>query len=397
MKMKSRTIRATGLSLSALLTALALLASACGPAAPTASAPAAPAANPASAPAAQSAASAEWEQVVAAAKREGKISIRGGAGTAVRDSLTEGFSRKYPEIEVDYIGGEANQIAPRLLQEQAAGLYVVDLLVSGSTSVLGNYVPAGIVVPIRPFLVGPNSSDESQWLGGRFPFADDAAIYNLVGLAYVKAPFIFNPTLVSEDGFSSYRDLLDPKWRGKISMLQPGVSGPAVTQATFWYLTPTLGKEFITELFTNQNLTFSQNSDQLVDWAARGQYPISIAPGDLQVENAMDKGLPIKYMPGPAMREGTYLTSGNSTLAVLRGHPHPNALKVYLDWLLSRDGLWEWSKGSGSVSLRRDVPNDHVLDFKVPKEGVQYPASHSETYVRMAPEVGEFLRSLIRN
>jgi ABC-type Fe3+ transport system substrate-binding protein len=108
------------------------------------------------------------------------------------------------------------------------------------------------------------------------------------------------------------------------------------------------------------------------------------------------RGLPLKHMHSTALREGTYITAGNGSLVVVRAAPHPNAARVYLDYLLSREGQLEWSKAAGFASLRRDVPRDHVLELLVPRDEVDYPELSSERYVKMRDEVVAFIRPLLR-
>jgi hypothetical protein len=57
-----------------------------------------------------------------------------------------------------------------------------------------------------------------DWRGGKLTFSDEAQSYNLVFSAYVKAPFIYNSQLVSGADFKSWKDLLEPKWQGKIAL-----------------------------------------------------------------------------------------------------------------------------------------------------------------------------------
>jgi ABC-type Fe3+ transport system substrate-binding protein len=90
------------------------------------------------------------------------------------------------------------------------------------------------------------------------------------------------------------------------------------------------------------------------------------------------------------------MTAGNGSIVVVRNAPHPNALKLYIDYLLSRDGQLEWSKAAGFASLRRGVPNDHVLDILVPKEGTDYPDMSSEKYVKLRMELVEFLKPILK-
>ena len=108
------------------------------------------------------------------------------------------------------------------------------------------------------------------------------------------------------------------------------------------------------------------------------------------------RGLPLKHFNPVNMKEGTYITAGNGALVTMKNPPHPNALKVYLDYLLSAEGQLQWSKGSGFASRRQGVPHAHVLEQLVPKEGMTYPQLSTEKYVTRRNEVVGFLRSVMR-
>ena len=104
---------------------------------------------------------AEWESTIAAAKREGKVVVIGPQGNETRDALVEGFQRKYPEIKVEHSGSAGTQTPPKLLAEQKAKRYSVDLLIQGTTTVINGLLSVKAIIPIKPFLVGPNTADTS--------------------------------------------------------------------------------------------------------------------------------------------------------------------------------------------------------------------------------------------
>jgi iron(III) transport system substrate-binding protein len=362
---------------------LTLCAVACAPAAP---APAQP--TTAAAP------SAEWDQTVAAAKREGTVSVIGPQGSASQAALSAGFNRQYPDIQVQYNGLAGAQTAPKVLNELAANQNTTDLIITGTATAIVSLMPAKAVDPIPPVLVGPNVRDQSVWLGNKLTFADSQQQYVLVFSGYVKAPFIYNPDMVNPDDFTSYRDLLDPKWKGKIAFRDPRQAGGGLASATFMYTTPSLGKDYLQQLF-KQDVVISSDDQQLVDWVARGQYPIVIGPSDTLVNEYISKGLPVRDLDSARMKEGAYYTSGNGSLVAVHAAPHPNALKVYLDYLLSKSGQTEWTKSQGFPSLRQDVPTDNVQALLIPKPNVNYQQNSSEQYVKMQPEIADFLKTVM--
>lgn len=336
-----------------------------------------------------------WEQILAAAKKEGVVSIIGPQGSETRDALTQAFQKKYPDIRVELQSMAGNQIGPKLLNELAAGRNSTDLLITGTTTALEALLPAKALVAIKPWLSGPNTQDPSKWRGGKLTFSDEAQSYNLVFSAYVKAPFIYNSQLVSGADFKSWKDLLEPKWQGKIALKDPVGAGGGLGNSTLWYSHEALGKDFMRKLFALKDLVMPRDDRQLLDFAARGKYPIAIGPSDVLTNELIARGLPLKHLNPETLKEGTYITAGNGSLAIPRSAPHPNALRVYVDFLLSPEGQLEWSKAAGFASLRRDVPKDHVQDILVPKEGMPYPDISTEKYVRLREEIVEFIKTIM--
>lgn len=370
------------------LIGIVLVALGCG--APRGQAPAA------SSGSAASPADREWEQVVAAAKREGRVVIIGPAGADVQESLTQPFMARYPEIEVEYVGPPPPQIPPKLLNERAAGQYTTDLVIVGTTTILGTLKPAGALDPIRPYLIGPDIRDESAWRGGKFNFADEEGIYNLVAASRVQIPFIYNPGLVSPEEFKSYWDLLNPKWKGRIAMLDPRAPGASLDLMTFAYTSSALGKPFMEQLLA-QEPVISRDDRQLLDWVARGQHPLAIGASGVLAWELKGRGLPLEIFPGEGLQEGGFVTASNATITAVNNAPHPNAIKVYLNFVLSQEGQRGWSKAAGLASRRSDVPTDHIPASIAPKEGVQYQENHLERYVNLKDEIAELLGTFIRN
>jgi iron(III) transport system substrate-binding protein len=337
--------------------------------------------------------------VVAAAKREGKVTIVGPEGADTRDVLTQGFQQKYPEIEVDYSGSPGSQLAPKLLAERAAGKYLADIAIAGTDTLINSLRPTDALEPMAAFLVGPEANP-SLWTDGQLDFADDARSCCLVTAVGVKTPLAYNKNLVSPSEFRSWRDLANPKWRGKLSMRDPRQAGTGSAMFAFWYTSPSLGREFVRQML-DQQIVFSNNDRQIIDWMAKEQYPVSVAMSERSIADPIEKGLPLAILPPEAVatdrdQELTYLTAGASSIAVLTHAPHPNAARVYLDYLLSRENQLEWSKVQGYPSFRLDVSRDHLPDYIVPKPGFRYKPDYKEQHVVVTKvEAREFLNSIL--
>ena len=340
---------------------------------------------------------AEWEKTVAAAKKEGQVVIMGPAGVDVRDALTEGFHKKYPGIQVDFNGMAGAQVAPKLLNELSAGVYRTDLIIAGTITAIESLIPANAIVPIQPYLVGPESQELAKWRGGKFDFSDNSERYNLVFGNRLQVAFVYNRDLVPAGKIKSWKDFLNPEWKGKLAMLNPARAGASQGWVTFWYIKEAqgFGENFMRQLFATQDIVFTNDERQLLDFAARGRYPITIGPSGTQAFEMKNKGLPIELFGSAALQEGGVISASNGTVMVPRNIPHSNAVKVYLDHLFSRDGQHAWSKATGLTSRRRDVPNDHIPEVLVPKEGAKYLEDYKEPFVTLRDEVVSFVNSVL--
>jgi iron(III) transport system substrate-binding protein len=343
-----------------------------------------------------------WNKIVAAAKREAKVVIIGPSGSDVRDAYTVGFQKKYPEIEVDFSGMRGAEVAPKLFAELKANQYLTDIAVAGTTTALVSLVPGNAIVPLQPYLVGPEARDTSKWRDRKHLFSDSTGKYNLYFGSRVQVAFIYNtdlnPPATMKSKIKTWQDLLNPEWKGKIAVLDPRQAGAGLDLATYWYTNEKagLGKEFMRKLFGTQDVFISKEEQQILDFVARGRHAIAIGPSGTLTFQMIGRGLPLEMFGSGALQSGGFVTASNGTITVVRNAPHQNAIKVYIDYLLSREGQTTWSKASGLASLRTDVPKDHIPEVLVPDDGVKYQETHLEKYVMMRKEIVDFLNTVMR-
>jgi len=276
------------------------------------------------------------------------------------------------------------------------GFTPLDIHIGGTTTMLTTLRPTGALDPIRPALILPEVLDSTKWLKGRLDFSDEKRLHNLVFTSAVKIPIAINPKLVKPEEIRSFRDLLNPKWAGKMAMRDPTGPGPGLATVTHWYAHKGLGKEFIHDLFVKQKLILSRNDRQLLEWVTRGRYAIVISPSELATKELEAKGVHVELMGADQFKEGSYLTAAFGSVGLINRAPHPNAAKVYINWLLSRDAQTAWSQASGYPSRRLDVPRDKVNPLSVPKQGHVYQENYREKYVLMKGKVRALLREVVK-
>jgi iron(III) transport system substrate-binding protein len=361
---------------SRLLAALAtaVLLSACSGQAP-------PAAAPTSAPSAKPAG---WDELVAAAQKEGNLTVYGTPGTPYRSVLVSEFEKAYPGIKVDGIFIPPNEGQSRIGLERQAGRYLADVIISPGGSQLQAYRGDGWIVPLSEQLVLPEVVDESKWFGNRFEWVDSAAQYWLLPVGSVL-PIVFVNKSVDASQLKSYRDLLDPKWKGKLASTDIRNPGPGVAPSRFVRKSPDLGPSFVKELFAPGNVKLSSEQRQLIDWVAQGTYPIGLFMDPGEVAIAIKQGLPITIVPPDQFKEGAAIGPNNAGVALFDRAPHPNAAKLYINWFLSKEGQAAWQREVGDNSLRTDIPKDTVNPLFVPKPGVNYINAGTEEIVIQFP------------
>ena len=203
-----------------------------------------------------------------------------------------------------------------------------------------------------------------MWYEGRQHYDDPEGRYIFVFEGTPRSGEItFNTKLVNPSEIKSYRDLLNPKWKGKIVSVDPLVPGPISAAHIFFYRQPDLGAEFLRRLHADTDITIVRSNEQMLDWLSSGKFAFGIGARD--VDTAMMQGLPLsQFLPG-SLKESSSVTAYNGTLSLFNRAPHPNAAKVAINWLLSREGQSAWldaNQRTGGLydSLREDISKEKV-------------------------------------
>jgi len=319
----------------------------------------------------------DWEKTLEAAKKEGEVRLWGDQEITHPD-IIGAFTKEYAFIKPVTVSGRVGDLMPRIIAERRAGKFLADIYSGG----LGgrsffDFHKAGVLDPIKPLLMLPEVVDGSKWLNGEHYYADGEKQFIFMYEGSVAGVGLhYNTGLVDLKEFKSYWDLLNPKWNRKILLFErPGVGSPSMVR---FYHHDQLGPEFIRRLFTELEVTVSQDRRQSSDWLASGKFPICIDCGD--TDRAKQQGLPVDEFPHAYLKEASYevSTSGNSGLALVNGAPNPNAARVFVNWFLSRAGQAAWQTVMNtkvqepSDSMRIDIPKDKVSALGKREEGRRY-------------------------
>ena len=182
----------------------------------------------------------------------------------------------------------------------------------------------------------------------------------IVMTLFHRGTLYVNPNLANPKEFTSHKDLLDPKWKGKIVADDPRKAGIGQGTFLFFYRHPELGPDFIRSL-GRQGITFLKNYAQEVDMVGQGRFPVGIGLSDSIIEERTKRGVPIVILDPRQLKEGTPITPASGSLTFVNRAPHPNAAKLYINWLLSKEAQTVLSQATGYISKRVDVPTGHAL------------------------------------
>jgi iron(III) transport system substrate-binding protein len=341
----------------------------------------------------------EWGKKVAAAKKEGKLSVflfqRDNIEAAVK-----AFEKAFPEIQILTASVAAAETGPRIMAERRAEKYLWDICICGPTTPYAVLYPAKALDAIKPALMLPEVVDESKWWGAKHHYMDPDGQHIFVFLGSVEMPNLYyNKNLVDPKEIRSYWDLMNGKWRGKILALDPRQPGRQRVGARFLYHIPELGAPFLARLFTEMDVTLTRDDRQAMDWLAAGKFSLCLFCGDL--EKARTQGLPLAEFNTYTWKESSAIYSGsNGTVALMNNAPHPNAARVFVNWLLSREGQAGFQKIMNAPdlvmeSMRVDISKDLIPAERRRVPGVKYIVMDTPERSNQEP-VSKLLKEIIK-
>lgn len=277
------------------------------------------------------------DALMAAAKKEGKVTLYSSAAIDATKKICDSFERTYAGIKCEYYRAVAVPLFQRFNQEMEAKNIKADVIHA-------SLMPGFINAKEKGWLTRSRSPDIGKYLP---QFRDKDGYY--VAARVIPMGIAYNTKLVSAaDAPKSWKDVLDPKWKGKMIAPDPGSSGTGLMG--FYYWDKTFGLDFIRE--------FARNAPMIVGSTAPASN--AVAAGERLVAAMMDswevvfrfrKDLPIGiHFP----KEGVPVAP--SPVAVVAGAPNPNAAQLLMHHMISRQGQQAIMDDIGAYSGRTDMP-----------------------------------------
>lgn len=314
---------------------------------------------------------AEWDNTVAAAKKEGALVLYSPAAADVLRDVTKAFKDKYG-LDIEVASMKANEIPVKLLAERRAGLFNADIQAGGGVSQMFNdLLPAKVLDPVKPLLVLPEVVDTKLWYNNEIPWVDNAKMYVGNPILGPEYKLYINTNLVKPGAIKSYNDLLDPKWKGQFML-----SNAFIYPTAFAQLMQIMGPDYLKKLAQAQPIVVDDEG-QGANWLAQGKYSVYLTNRVDAIGQMITVGAPVsKVVP----QEGVFLAGGAMYQALYNKAPHPNAAKVFLNWWMSKDGATLLSRAVSMQSARLDAPTDFLPADALRDPSVKYLNAETEDF-----------------
>ena len=256
--------------------------------------------------------------LIQAAKKEGKVVWYTSLAIPSSTAIAHAFRTKYAGVDVEVHRTGSQRVLQRVMQEAGAGIKNADVIHTSDAGhfvlfkdkgMLMKYIPKGAEI----FPAG---------------FKDKDGFY--FGMRATLSVIAYNPKSVAEkDALKTWKDLLNPKWKGKMVSAHPGYSGIIMTHVLA--LVNLYGWEYFRELAKN-GLHVVQSANDPAGVVASGERPVGANGAEYFYYKTQKQGNPIKII---YPNEGIPLVV--SPVAIAKDAPHPNAAKLFSEYIFAKE------------------------------------------------------------
>jgi len=302
--------------------------------------------------------------LIEAAKKEGKVVWYTSIDLAAAERIAKSFEAKFPGIPVRVERNGAERLFQRIGQEYSSNIHAVDVVNTSDAAHVLPWKRNGWLAPYVPEDVARHFPAEHKDPDGTF-----------ASVRVTLCPIAYNTNLVKpEEAPTSYADLLDPKWAGKIVKAHPGYSGTILT-ATY-QIARDIGWSYFEKL-AQQRIMQVQSATDPPKKLALGERAIMADGGEYVALQMKEKGDPIEIVY-PA--EGTPLIVGPN--AIFRNAPNPNAARLLQSYMFTPEGQQVMIDAGGMRSvhaLAKEKPGRRPLsEIKLMKDDAAGVESETE-------------------
>jgi iron(III) transport system substrate-binding protein len=277
----------------------------------------------------------EWQTIVAAAKKEGKVVMYSTLIPVIAENLEKAFESTYPEIDLQVNRILGQEVSTTLDAEIATGTDGADVVSHINYDWMFDHVDdKTFVVPVGPASGGP------LWLGTDNQIDDvfQVSLLTTIGFAY--------RTDLIDSAPASYKDLLDPAYGGGVLGITDA-QGNASVSVMMDFAEKEYGKDFVAKLAKQKPKVYATSQPALEALLA-GEIAVTSWASKISVDAAASKGAPVKFVVPEkawAVLNLTYMMAKSQ---------RPNAAQVLYNFMACDAG--QEALTAGNVSVLPDIP-----------------------------------------
>ena len=255
-----------------------------------------------------------------AARKEGGLTwYIAQVDTETAERMGRAFGEKYPGLRVSVIRTTGQVAYERLMQDLKNNAPQCDVFSSTDIAQYPALKARGALAEYRP--------EGAEGMLAQAKATADPGFY--YPSALISHLMIYNTARVkAEDAPKAWTDLLDPRWKGRVATGHPAFSG--CTGVWVVALRKLYGWSYFERLAKN-NPRVGRSGNDPVTLVNAAECLVGPAPSGTAFQQ-VDKGNPIQPV---YPTDGATLCVGPS--AVIARAPHPNAARLFQDWLISED------------------------------------------------------------
>lgn len=286
-----------------------------------------------------------WQDVIAAAEKEGSVTLYSSQNTTILDSVKAAWNEKYPNISLEYVRGTDADLNPRIEVENKTGKGIADVHVVTDSSWITSAADSGnYSQELRgPSFDNPEYQRDSSVKNNRL-FLDVAATF---GMGW--------NTAAVESGLTDPRDVLDPQYKGRVGVVSP--VGIASYVDLYSFYKKHFGQDFQQRLAAQEPRIYP-SALGIAQALTSGE--VVVAPMVQPLVQEVASGAPVNWaLPSPSWGTPFY---GHITSVA----PNPNAAQVLADFLVSREGQTAQAIGVATALPGIEGATADAHDIQVP-------------------------------
>ncbi len=285
------------------------------------------------------------EELIRAAKKEGKVVVYTANILALAKTMETNFAKRFPDVKVDLVRLGGGALHRKILTEHSAGKLVADVIEMSDRGLIRREMQAGVIGKHTP-------PTDDKW-----PAHTKISGQVYPGHAYLYL-IAYNPTLV-KDPPKNWMDLVHPRFKGQLGLVPAELGGTPWMTALFQYQVLGNNSDSYWQKLAAQKPRFFTSAGGIGKTVINGETPVAVAL-DVVSLGDIKKGAPVKYV---YPEEGVVMILFNNAVTTVA--KNPNAAKLWMNWTLSREGQEVWTKQVGGLSARTDIDPPAAAPKKV--------------------------------